>query len=404
MTDVIEKKYLRDTSESSEDTIVSRFERQVAATPDKPAIVTDDISLSYRTLDLQANRIAAALISRRSGESRPVVIFMGDELARVAVMLGTLKAHHIFIPLAPNAPGKWVREIIEDSGAGVIIADRFTRSVAEQAVPSDVIILEAEHLGDGCEPVTVQNSGLADDAAYIVYTSGSTGRPKGVAMSHRGLIRRNDIRNAIFSLEAFERSANFRSSAVSAGLNATLLPLLSGGCLYPFDLHHRGLQELAPWLIAEKITYIAFSGSLLRAWLALLPDNVRFPELKTVWIGSEPLYARDVVCISRHLEGDWCISHTYSSTECGTVSVQLFDAARLPAADDAGVVSVGRPVDGVEVCIMDETGTILPRGEMGEIVVRSRFLAKEYWNNPELTANAFQPAEVNSRIRSFRTG
>ena len=87
-----------------EETIVSRFERQVAAFPDNLAIVTDDISLTYRALDLKANRIAAELASLPSPRDQPIVLFMKDEAARVAAMLGALKANRIFIPLAPNSP------------------------------------------------------------------------------------------------------------------------------------------------------------------------------------------------------------------------------------------------------------------------------------------------------------
>lgn len=406
MTDVIEQRHLeRDPSENSEeDTIVSRFLRQVGATPHKQAIVTDESSLTYRTVDLHADRIAAALVSRHSEQSRPVVIFMGGEMARVTAMLGTLKANRIFIPAAPNSPGKWIREIIEDSGAGQVVADGFTRSIAEQAAPPNVPILEAEQLAGSRDSLTIRNTGLADDAAYIVYTSGSTGRPKGVVVSHRSLLRRNDIRNKLFPFNCFERSANLRSSATSAGLNATLLPLLSGGCLYPFDLHRRGLQELAPWLIAQKINYIGFSGSLLRSWLSLLPDNTRFPELKCVWMGGEALYARDVVRLSRHLKGDWRIAHTYSSTECGTVTVNVFTASDLPDIDDSSIISGGHPVDSVEVYIKDENGSVLPQGKTGEIVVRSRFLAKEYWNNPDLTSQVFQIDRGKNGIREFQTG
>src|SRR5689334_6512743 len=69
----------------------------------------------------------------------------------------------------------------------------------------------------------------------------------------------------------------------------------------------------------------------------------------------------------------------------------------------AGIVA-GRPVAGVEVCIMDETGAFVPPAGIGEIVVRSRFLAQGYWNNPDLTAKVFQTDPLDSEIRIYRTG
>ena len=121
------------TTDNSEDTIALRFERQVAAVPDELAIVTDETSLTYRALDLEASRIAAALTSLPSQRDQPIVLFMKDEAARIAAMLGALKADRIFIPLASNSPEKWIAQIIEDSGAAQIIVDSSTRSIAELA-------------------------------------------------------------------------------------------------------------------------------------------------------------------------------------------------------------------------------------------------------------------------------
>ena len=107
MTEVLEQQWLgNETSRNSEDTIVSRFERQVAAVPDELAIVTDEISLTYRALDQKASRIAAALASLPSQREQPITLFIKDEAARVTAMLGALKANRIFIPLAPDSPAE----------------------------------------------------------------------------------------------------------------------------------------------------------------------------------------------------------------------------------------------------------------------------------------------------------
>jgi amino acid adenylation domain-containing protein len=400
-TDVEPQSSCDDASDNSEDTVASRFERQVAAVPDKLAIVTDGISLSYRVLDQKASRIAAALASLTSQRDRPVVFFMNDGADFTAAMLGALKANRILIPLAPNSPEQWVAQVIEDSGAAQIIVDSSTRPIAELAASGGVTLMEIERLARSSEAFTPHPVASSDDTAYIFYTSGSTGRPKGVANSHRSLIRRGDVRYPLFGLGRGDRYANLRSSGVSSGINNTLLPLLVGGSLFPFDLHRHGLHELAPWLIAHKITYVNFSGSLLRTWLGLLPDHLRFPALRFVGAGGERLYAQDLVRLSRHLEGDWRVGHSYSSTECGTIAAQVYTSSNLP---DTDVVAVGRPVDGVEVCIKDETDALVSPGEIGEIIVRSRFLAQGYWNNADLTAKAFQTDPQDSATRIYRSG
>src|SRR5262249_22501040 len=390
-----------DSSGHSEDTVAPRFERQVAAHPNKLALVTDEISLTYRDLDTRANRIAAALDSSPSQRDRPIALFMKDEAARIAAMLGALKAGRIFIPLAPSLPEKWLAQVIEDSGIAQIIVDKFTRSIAELAATGSVTVLEVDQLARPLEPFVPNSTASPDDTAYVIYTSGSTGRPKGVAISHRSIVRSSDVRNLAAEVGRNDRHANLRSSGVSAGILNTLLPLLSGGCLFPFDLHRHGLQKLAPWILAQKITYISFSSSLLRTWLASLSDDLRFPALRCVVATGERLYADDVIRVTQHLEGDWRIVYSYASTESGIIVAQFFTSSRLP---DPGIVAVGRPVDGVEVCIQDETGAVVPAGEIGEIVVQSRFLAQGYWNNPELTAKVFQTDPLHNAMRIYRTG
>ena len=123
MTNVLEQQWSRNDADNSEDTIALRFERQVAGVPDKLAIVTDEISLTYRALDLKAGSIAAALASLPSQRDRPIVLFIKDEATRVAAMLGALKAGRIFISVAPNSPQQWLTQVIEDSGAAQIIVD-----------------------------------------------------------------------------------------------------------------------------------------------------------------------------------------------------------------------------------------------------------------------------------------
>src|SRR5207244_11707177 len=118
-----------------------------------------------------------------------------------------------------------------------------------------IIVMDVDQLDRSSEPF-VAGTASPDETAYVVYTSGSTGRPKGVANSHRSLIRRGDVRSSLFGLARDGRYANLRSSGVCTGINETFLALLSGACLFPFDLNRQGLQKLAPCLLSQEITYV----------------------------------------------------------------------------------------------------------------------------------------------------
>ena len=173
MTEVLGQWLSNETSGNPEDTIVSRFERQVAAVPDELAIVTNEISLTYRALDQKASRIAAALASLPSQREQPITLFIKDEAARISAMLGALKANRIFIPLAPDSPQKWVTEVIEDSGTAQIIVDSPTRSIAQLAAIGRVTVVEVEQLARSLEPFVADQTASPDNTAYVVYTSGA---------------------------------------------------------------------------------------------------------------------------------------------------------------------------------------------------------------------------------------
>ena len=188
--------------------------------PDKLAIVTDEISLTYRALDLMASRIAAALVSLPSQRDRPIVLFMQDDAARIATMLGALKASRIFIPVAPGSPQKWLTEIIEDSGTAHIIVDSSTRSIAERAATGSVTCHRgrAARSDHWCHswPIGLPLQMTRPISSIL---PGRLAGQRAWPISHRSLIRRGDVRYSLFGLGRNGRYANLRSSGVSSGVN-----------------------------------------------------------------------------------------------------------------------------------------------------------------------------------------
>lgn len=386
--------------DKSEDTIVSRFERQVATVPNHPAVMTEDGSVTYRELGAVSDSVATHLGALASPRELPIGLLMAEGPGLIAGMLGALKIGRPFIALDANFSEGWLSQVMADAGMEYIVTDTQARQTADRIAGTRVKVLDMEQLSGSRAPSVIASTTSPDTPAFIVYTSGSTGRPKGVVLSHRTALHTPDVRAELLRLRSGDRVANLRSSGVVAGIHNSLLPLLNGACLLPFDLHRRGLHGLTPWLNTEKITGITFSGSLLRTWLSSLDEDARFASLRFVIASSEPLYGADVVALAGHLEGDWRIMHTLVSTETGIIAAQMFD----PSSHlEPGIVPVGQIVPNTVIRLERDDGTLAGPGESGEIIVKSPFLAQGYWNDPDATARAFRH-DVDGKTRIYRSG
>src|SRR5262249_36363079 len=250
-------------------------------------------------------------------------------------------------------------------------------------------------------PVMAKMSRTSNAPACIVYTSGSTGRPKGVLLTHRGLLHREDFQvESLGGFQQTDRVAKLSPASTGAGLGITLAPLFARACGVPFDPPSRGLHSLATWIAARKITGLACVCSLFRTWLAVLPDGCRISSLRYVRLGGEPLYGVDVARAAQHLEGDWRICYMLISTECGMIAGRILDSS---SQLEQGAVPVGLPLRGTEIRLEDAAGQIVGPGEIGEIVVKSPYLALGYWKEPKLTATSFLTDPADGR-HFFRTG
>ena len=190
--------------DTSKDTIVSRFERQVATVPNNPAVVTENGSVTYRELGAVTDNVAAHLGALPSRSELPIGLLMAEGPKLIAGMFGALKIGRPFIALDAIFQSQVMP-------TGTNRTDARARSPAR---------------------VKVWTSSRFAARTFIFYTSGSTGRPKGVVLSHRTALHTPDVRAELLQLRSGDRVANLRSSGVVAGIHNSLLPLLNGACLF----------------------------------------------------------------------------------------------------------------------------------------------------------------------------
>ncbi|WP_037844853.1 MupA/Atu3671 family FMN-dependent luciferase-like monooxygenase [Streptomyces sp. NRRL S-455] len=171
-------------------TVHTLVERQVATTPDRPAVVQGDTCLTYAALDAEADRLARLLRARGAGRDTVVALCLPRTPALVTALLAVLKSGAAYLPLDPTAPPERTAYILRDAGVRLLLSDSALLPTLD--CPDDVEPLCLDTL-DTLDVATRPDDPAAPEAgpcdlAYVIYTSGSTGRPKGVMVEHRNVV------------------------------------------------------------------------------------------------------------------------------------------------------------------------------------------------------------------------
>ena len=387
--------------EEIELSIPERFERQAAKFPQRVAVKSADGELTYDDLNRAANRLARAILARRGPDEEPVALLFEQGPAAIVAIMGALKAGKIYVPLDPlHFPPAKLAAMLEDSGAALVVTDGKNLALGERLADGarEVIVL------DRLDPsANAENPGLvltADRLAYILYTSGSTGEAKGVAQSHRNVLHfiRNYTNDVNVGPE--DRQSLLYSCSVAASVKNIFGALLNGAALVSLNLKAEGPARLAAWLEQEGITLCQMVPTVFRHFAGRLTGREAFPSLRGLYLGGEPLFRRDIELYRAHFPKGCVLVNALASTELNTLR-QFFITHETDIAD--AVVPVGYPVEDTEILLLDESGAAVGPDCVGEIAIRSRYLAVGYWRKPELTRLAFAADTEGSDKRIYRT-
>ena len=363
------------------------FRAQAARTPEAVALIGRGERLTYRELDARADRLARRL--QGIDPEALVGILSRRTPDMVAGMLGILAAGGAYLPLDPAYPAERLAFLLADSGARVVLAEAHGAAALPSSWEGTVILLEEPEDQPGKAPPLPCPP---DQLAYVIYTSGSTGVPKGVGISHGSAAARVAWGAAAYGPERLRGVLAATSICFDLSVFEIFVPLAAGGTV----VLAADALELADLPAAAEVTLVNTVPSALAALLRSdgLPASVR-----TINLAGEPL-RRELVSRAYGQPGVEEVWNLYGPSEDTTYSTGVL----VPRA--GGEPSVGRPLPGDTVYVLDPRQRPIPAGVPGELWLGGAGLARGYLGRPHLTADRFRPDPFGGAPggRLYRTG
>ena len=357
--------------------------------PDHVAIKVDESELSYAELDRAAARVAGLLRAKGVQPGDRVGIMLPNVAHFALCYYGALRIGAAVVPMNPLLKEREVAFYLGDSEARVILAwHQFADAAhagAEQAAAECVLVEpgEFEALLQRCQPAGQVLDRRPDDTAVILYTSGTTGKPKGAELTHQNILRNVEVTVDLFGLD--ERAVTlgalpfFHAFGQTCALNATVSV---GGTLTLIPRFDAG-KALA---ILERDAVTVFEGVPTMYAAMLHHDDADTADTSALEVCVSGGAAMPVE-IMRAFEAKFgCeILEGYGLSETSPVaSFNRRGRERKPG-------SIGLPVDGVEMRLVDDAGNAVAEDDVGEIQIRGHNVMKGYWHRPESTAEAIDP-------------
>ncbi|MCB8905462.1 MULTISPECIES: non-ribosomal peptide synthetase/MFS transporter [unclassified Streptomyces] len=365
-------------------TLTQALARTAARTPDAPALVFEDRTLTYGDLDRRAGSLARRLRALGVGADDRVAVCLEQSPELAVALVAVLKAGGGYLPLDPEQPPARLAHLVTDAGAKVLITDTVLRARFGDHPAVDLLTDGGTDATEGDGAPLEEVSG-ADHLAYVIYTSGSTGTPKGVAVQHRQFL--NYLAGAGERLR-IEPGASFgllQSLSFDFSMTMLYLALTTGGRVHLLPRRIAGV-ELAAEIERAGIDYLKMTPSHLAALTADAPIERLLPRRALVLGGeaSSRSWAAGIAALGR-----CAVFNHYGPTEA-TVGITVHEVT-ADGLDAQGSTPIGSPLAGGRCYVLDEARNPVPPGVTGELYLGGDRLARGYLGRPDLTTERFLP-------------
>ena len=378
-----------------EQSIHALFEEQVARNPAAAALVSGDTALSYGALNQRAKRLAHYLRRHGVGPEVKVGICVERSIEMVVAILGILKAGGAYVPLDSDYPRSRLELMLRDAAAPVLVTQSSLRDLLP-AFDGKVVCIDAE--SDAIERESTADplaAVKAENLAYVIYTSGSTGRPKGVCVEHRSVVRL--VKNTNYMNAGPEETfLQFGPISFDASTLELWGSLLNGARLAIAPPGVPSLKTLAETIRTCQVSSLFLTSALFHQMVDLELETLK--GVRWLMAGGEALSVAHVRRMLDALPPGHRLINGYGPTENTTLACcHVMTRENVIGRS----VPIGKPIANTLVYILDERRRPVPEGVPGELYIGGDGLAREYLNQPALTAERF--VVVDGR-RLYRSG
>ncbi len=376
--------------------IITPFIEAVNNYKEKNAFCINDKFYTYHDFAICISKISSE-IKKRHFKSKQVGLVANDDIETYASIFAIWFEGLAYVPLHPLQPKDRILEIISQAEIELIIDSK------QDQYLSQFNLIQSSQLPNVTADFDFKN--ISDDSlAYILFTSGSTGKPKGVQLSRGNIAAFMKSFWAVgFSISADDCCLQCFDLTFDVSVQSYLVPLLKGACTYTIPHDQIKYSYVFGLLENHKLTFGAMAPSMIR-FLRPYFDEIDVPSMRYNILTAEasPL---DLVnewakCIPNAIIYDF-----YGPTEA-TIYCTYYKVERLGNSKQLnGMLSIGKPMNGLTAIIIDDQNNILGNNKKGELCIAGPQLTIGYWKNSEKNAEAFFHLDIDGiKMRFYRTG
>jgi len=377
------------------------FWRAAERWPHNTAIDSPQGIVRFDELARRVRALAATFMEMDSALQSRVGICALNSVDHIVALLATLACGKIWVPLNPKSTVPEIRRILDVTEPSILVADQYGLPLVE-GFAAHVVHCDGATGTDALDVLVQRHDGAPrpvfdlplEATQAIKFTGGTTGLPKGVMQPYRAWLA--NITNQIHMWELMQDDRYVVAAPITHGTSTYVLPILAQGGAHVI-LDGSGAQAVCA-AFRDRGGSVCFMPPTLLYMLMALPgaSRVDFPRLRRLIYGGAPMPAEKIRQV-RAFFGEVLCTH-YGQTE----APQILTAMRPDDFEDpARHASVGRATWFTDLAVMAPDGTLLPRGESGEVVVRGDLLMSGYWHLPEKTAETIVDGWLHTGDRGY---